>query len=125
MRARKRVFVSFDFDNDKALKDLAVGQARLADSPFVVADWSMKEAAPQKSWEDEASRRICSADLVIVMVGPHTYRAPGVLKEVKMARDAEKKIVQFIGYRDANPTPVPDAGRLYRWTWQNLQTLLT
>jgi hypothetical protein len=121
---KKRVFVSFDFDNDKTLKDFVVGQARLADSPFEVADWSMKEAAPKKSWEEEANRRICSAELVIVMVGTNTHRAPGVLKEVKMARAAGKRIVQFIGYKDANPTPVPDAGRLYRWTWQNLQNLL-
>lgn len=30
--AKKRVFVSFDFDNDKALKDFFIGQSRLPDS---------------------------------------------------------------------------------------------
>jgi hypothetical protein len=34
--AKKRVFVSFDFDNDKVLKDFIVGQSRLPDSPFEV-----------------------------------------------------------------------------------------
>ena len=41
--AKKRVFVSFDFDNDKTLKDFIVGQARLPDSSFEVAAHSLKE----------------------------------------------------------------------------------
>ena len=48
MPTRKpRVFVSFDFDNDKKLYDFIIGQSKLEDSPFDVANWSMKEAAPQ------------------------------------------------------------------------------
>ena len=30
---KTRVFVSFDFDNDKALKEFIIGQSRLPDSP--------------------------------------------------------------------------------------------
>ena len=52
--AKKRVFVSFDFDNDKALKDFIIGQSRLDDSPFEVIDTSLKEAAPMQTWEDKA-----------------------------------------------------------------------
>ncbi|HPL67083.1 MAG TPA: hypothetical protein PLG94_11170 [Smithellaceae bacterium] len=48
--AKKKVFVSYDFDNDKVLKDFIIGQARLADSPFEVIDTSLKEAAPMKTW---------------------------------------------------------------------------
>ena len=51
--AKKRAFISYDFDNDKALKDFIIGQARLADSPFEVVDTSLKEAAPMKTWEDK------------------------------------------------------------------------
>lgn len=119
----KRVFVSYDFDNDKALKDFIIGQSKLQDSPFEIADWSMKEAAPQRNWEDEARVRINRSDVVIVMVGNSTYRAPGVLKEVGMARQAKKPIYQIIGYKDADPKPVPDAGRLLRWNWDNLKKL--
>ena len=122
--AKKRVFVSFDFDNDKALKDFIVGQARNADSPFEIVDTSLKEAAPMKTWEEKARAAIRRSDLILVMVGASTHRAPGVLKEVKMAREEGKPIVQVIGYRDGNYTPVPDAGRLYRWDWDNLKRLL-
>jgi hypothetical protein len=122
--AKKRVFVSFDFDNDKTLKDFIIGQARLPDSPFEVVDASLKEAAPMATWEEKARRAIRGSDIVVVMVGPNTYRAPGVLKEVAMAREAGIRIVQVIGYKDSNPTAVPNAGTLYRWNWENLKKLL-
>lgn len=122
--AKKRAFISFDFDNDKALKDFIIGQSHLRDSPFEVVDTSLKEAAPMKTWEEKARAAIKRSDIVIVMVGPNTYRAPGALKEVKMAREEGVKIVQIIGYKDGNYTAVPDAGRLYAWSWENLKNLL-
>jgi predicted GTPase len=122
--AKKRAFISFDFDNDRTLKEFIIGQAKLADSPFDVIDTSLKEAAPMKTWEDKARVAIKRSDIVIVMVGPSTHRAPGVLKEVQMARDEGVKIVQVIGYKDGNYTAVPNAGRLYAWNWGNLKTLL-
>ena len=121
---KTKVFVSFDFDNDKKLKEFIIGQSKNSDSPFEVADWSMKEAAPQRNWEDEAESRIKRSDLVLVMVGPETHKAPGVLKEVEMARRNNIRIVQVIGYKDGNYTAVPNAGRLYSWNWDNLKKLL-
>ncbi len=121
--AKKHVFVSFDFDNDKILKEFIIGQARLPDSPFDVIDTSLKEAAPMKTWEDKARASIRRSDLILVMVGSKTYRAPGVLKEVQMAREEGIRIVQMIGYRDGTYTSVPNAGRLYAWNWDNLKKL--
>ena len=96
--AKKRVFVSFDFDNDKKLKDFIIGQARRTDSPFEVIDTSLKEAAPMRTWEDKARAAIKRSDIVLVMVGPQTYRAPGVLKEIAMSREQRIPIVQIIGF---------------------------
>jgi hypothetical protein len=45
---KTRVFVSYDFDNDKVLKDFIIGQAKLNDSPFEVQDYSLKEGGPRK-----------------------------------------------------------------------------
>ena len=123
--AKKRVFVSFDFDNDKALKDFIIGQARLADSPFEVADYSLKEAQPERDWETKARRAISRAEAFIVMLGPKTKRASGVLKEVKMANDLGKARFQIVGYRDgALDWAVPGGGRCYRWHWETLKKLL-
>lgn len=121
----KRVFVSFDFHNDSGIKSFVMGQAKLSSSPFWGADWSMKEAARQHEWEEEAERRIKQCDIVIVMVGKQTYKAGGVLKEIEFARQHNKPIAQIIAYPNlVNPTPVANAGRLYKWNWENLQTLL-
>lgn len=121
--AKKRVFISFDFDNDKALKEFILGQSKLADSPFEIIDTSLKEAAPMKTWEGKARVAIENSDIVVVMVGPKTHKASGVLKEVAMAREAKIKIVQVIGYKDGNYTAVPEAGRLYAWNWENFKKL--
>lgn len=122
---KTRVFVSFDFDNDRVLKDFILGQAKLTDSPFKVIDHSLNEAAPERDWEKKARAAISHAELVLVMVGSMTHKAQGVLKEVAMAREMGVKIVQIIGYKDGDYTPVPGAGRLYSWNWNNLKTLLS
>lgn len=123
--AKKRVFVSFDFDNDKSLKDFLIGQAKNPDSPFEVADHSLKEAAPEKDWLEKARQAISRAEVFIVMLGPKTRNASGVLKEVKIAKELDKKRFQIIGYKDGTEDwAVPDGGRTYRWDWENLKKLL-
>jgi hypothetical protein len=121
---RKRVFISFDFDQDKALKDLLIGQALNPACPFEVIDSSLKEAAPEEGWEEKAKAKIRHADLVIVLVGNHTYQARGVLREVRLARREKRKIVQLIGHKDSRHRRVPGAGILYHWTWENMQKIL-
>jgi hypothetical protein len=121
----KKAFFSFDFDEDQTFKHHMVGQLKLSSSPFEAADWSMKEAARESEWEQEAESRINRSDVVIVLVGPKTHRAPGVLKEVAIARRLKKPIVQIIGYKDSSPKPVPNAGRLLRWTWENMTNVLS
>ena len=55
--AKKKVFISFDYDHDERLKDFLVGQAKNTDSPFELADWSIKEAI-DKNWKEKAKQRI-------------------------------------------------------------------
>lgn len=124
--AKTKVFVSFDFDNDKTLKDLIIGQAKNADSPFEVSDHSLKEAAPEKEWEAKARAAISRADKFIVLLGPQTVDAPGVLKEVAMALELKKHRFQVIGYKNGTSAwSVPGGGRTYAWTWENLKNLLS
>ena len=117
------VYVSFDYDNDRVLKEFVIGQSKLDDSPFEVIDHSIKEAV-SGDWISEAEKRIKRSDVVLIIVGPKTYSAQGVLKEVQLANRHGKRIVQVIGYRNTSPTPVPNAGRLYTWSWPNMKTIL-
>ena len=125
MANKKKIFVIFDFDNDKFLKEAIIGQAKNEDSPFEASDHSLKEAAPEKEWLEKAKAAITRSDVVIVMLGPKTKNSPGVLKEVKIAKDLKKERFQLIGYREgAEQWAVPDGGRTYKWTWENLKNLL-
>ena len=75
--ARKRVFISFDYDHDLDLKNLLVGQAKNEDSPFEIADFSIKEAI-SVDWKKKARTRIKGCDVVAVICGEHTDTASGV-----------------------------------------------
>jgi hypothetical protein len=123
--AKRKVFVSFDFDNDKILKEFIIGQAKLPDSPFEVADHSLKEAAPEKDWLDKAAAAIKRSDVFIIMLGSKTNAAPGVLKELKVANELNKSKFQIIGYKDGSADwAVPSGGRTYAWSWDSLKKLL-
>ena len=74
--AKQRVFISFGYDNDEDLKILLVGQAKNENSPFEIADWSIK--GPSADWKKKARERIKRSDQVVVMCGEHTDTASGV-----------------------------------------------
>lgn len=75
------------------------------------------------TWEEKARASIARSDLVVIMLGNATHRAPGVLKEVGMAASLGRKLVQ-IRVGDTNPTPVTGGGPVYPWNWTYLTALL-
>ena len=91
-------------------------------TPFKVSDWSLKEAAPVKKWESEARGKIKRAQKVIVVLGKETHRAPGVKKEVKIAREERKPVIQIT--TDPQNKSVPNAGKRLKWNWTNLHKAL-
>jgi len=124
--ANTKVFISFDYDNDETLKDFLVGQSKLADSPFELIDWSIKEALTG-NWKEKARTRIKSADVVAVICGKKTDTAAGVSAEVSIAQ--EEKVSYFLlqGYKDGgckSPTSAKSTDKIYNWTWPNLKTLI-
>ncbi|MDE5452541.1 hypothetical protein GWE18_06580 [Bradyrhizobium sp. CSA112] len=124
--AKAKVFISFDYDNDETLKDFLVGQSKLADSPFELVDWSIKEAL-SGNWKEKARARIKGADVVAVICGKKTNTAAGVSAEVSIAQ--EEKISYFLlqGYKDGGckaPTSSKSTDKIYDWTWPNLKALI-
>lgn len=123
---KTRVFISFDYDNDVTLKSFLVGQAKLEDSPFYLADWSIKEHIDE-DWKAKARTRIKAVDVVCVICGEKTDTAVGVSAEVKIAQ--EEKIPYFFlkGYSEAvcvKPKAALPGDKLYKWTWDNLKALI-
>lgn len=124
--AKKKVFISFDYDHDVALKNLLVGQSKNPDSPFELADWSIKEAISE-DWKAKARQRIRAVDVVIVICGEHTHTATGVSAEVLIAQDEKVPYFLLRGYSNktcTKPKAAKSTDKIYDWTWDNLKKLI-
>lgn len=124
--SKKRVFISFDYDHDEVLKTFLVGQSKLDDSPFEMADWSIKEAIDD-NWKAKARTRIKSVDIVVVICGQHTDSATGVSAELVIALDVGTPYFLLQGYKDkvcVKPRAAKATDKFYNWTWDNLKTLI-
>lgn len=122
---KARCFISFDYDNDSDLKNLLVGQAKYEDSPFEIADWSIKEASP--TWKSEARNRIRHSDVVIVICGEHTDTASGVSIELQIAQDEGINYFLLNGRTNGNnkkPKTAKESDKIYNWDWNNLKLLI-
>lgn len=120
----RRAFTSFDYDNDAALRVMLLGQAKNPDSPFTIADWSIKTASP--TWRTEARRRIRASGLVIVLCGRNTRAAVGVAEELRIAKEEGVPYFLLAGYKSGSvkPTSADASDKLYEWTWPNLKALV-
>lgn len=119
--ADPRAFISFDYDNNLAEKNLFVGQIKNSITPFSVEDWSSKETLPQSTWEQQLKEKIGKCHLMIVLVGKSMASAKGVEKEISFANT---KDVPFFGvYVDGTgktsnlPTGL-SRNRTISWNWQ-------
>jgi hypothetical protein len=124
--AKKRVFISFDYDHDEILKTFLVGQSKHEDSPFELSDWSIKEPITG-DWKAKARTRIKSVDVVAVICGQHTDTATGVNAELTIAQEEKVPYFLLAGYADktcVKPKAAKSTDKLYKWTWENLKTLI-
>jgi len=123
--AKTRVFISFDYDNDIDLKNLLVGQAKNDDSPFEIADWSIKKASAD--WKSEAKKRIKASDVVAVICGEKTDKATGVAVELGIAQEEDVDYFLLHGRSKKSakkPTTAKSSDKVYNWTWDNLKALI-
>jgi len=124
--AKKRVFISFDFDHDEDLRNLLVGQAKNPDSPFDIADWSVKEPLTG-DWKEKVRQRIRRTDLTIVICGEWTHTATGVAEELRITREEGKPYFLLWGRADkkcTKPKTALESDKIYKWTWDNLKKLI-
>jgi hypothetical protein len=121
-----RVFTAFDYDHDEGLRNLLVGQSKHSDSPFEMHDWSVKEPFTG-DWKAKVRTRIRRVDQVIVICGEHTHAAAGVAAELAIAQEEKKPYFLLWGYSDrtcSKPTSAHHTDKIYKWTWDNLKTLI-
>lgn len=124
--AKTRAFISFDFDHDEDLRNLLVGQAKNEDSPFEIADRSLKEPLAG-DWKKKIRERIKRVDQVIVICGEHTDSATGVSAELEITQEESIRYFLLWGRPDktcVKPKSANASDKIYNWTWENLKNLL-
>src|SRR4051812_23177380 len=99
--SKKRIFISFDYDNDVGAKIMLAGQAKLPDSPFDFTDASIKEHLTG-DWKDKVKRRMDNIDLVVVLCGVNMTTATGAAAELLIAKEKNAPYFHLAAYPDKN-----------------------
>lgn len=122
----RRVFISFDYDHDVELKDALIGQSRNPDSPFEIADYSVKEKL-SGNWREGVRNRMRYVDVVVVICGWYTHTATGVSAEIEIAREEDVPYFLLRGRRNGairKPKAAYYNDIVYDWTWDKLRWLI-
>ena len=120
--AKTKVFTSYDYEHDVDMKNNLISESRRADSPFSINDLSLNEKVPD--WQQKAREAISRCDVFAVLLRENTHQASGVLREVKMAKELNKRRLQ-LREKGHNPKPLDGAGTVIAWRWKNLKKHLT
>jgi hypothetical protein len=126
MPTKKRVFISFDYDNDEKTKIMLAGQALHEGSPFDFKDSSIKEHLTG-DWKAKVRSRMANIDVVIVLCGENTHTAKGVADELTIVQEEGKEYFHLAAYADkycTKPTSAKEEDKVYKWTWENLKQLI-
>ena len=124
--AMKRAFISFDFDHDEQLRDALVDQAKNPDSPFRIADKSVKHQLTG-NWKAKVRDRIRTSDLTIVICGEHSHDAKGVAVELTITREEGNPYFLLKGRPNktcTKPRMARASDKIHKWTWNNLKKLI-
>ena len=122
--AKKRVFISFDFDHDNSLRGDLVAQSKHPASPFSIVDCSVRAPYDEK-WRQRVRSIIRNTDLTIVICGTHTHTAKGVAAEITIAREEGKPYFLLQGHANCTrPATALESDEIHAWNWPNLQKLI-
>ena len=91
--ASLNIFVSFEFEKDQDLKNNFYRQAQ-DETHHRAHNCSLNESYPDQGWKKKAKDAIASCDAVVVLIGPNTHNAPGVIVETDIARSLNKPTMQ-------------------------------
>jgi len=87
-------------------------------------DYSVKEPFDEK-WKTQCTERIRQSSVVVVMIGPETYRREAVLWEINKAYELGKPVIGVRIYKDKNhkiPEPMVEHGtQIIEWSAERIQ----
>lgn len=124
---KKKVFISFDYDHDRDIKNNLVRQSRDPNSPFEIRDESI-QVPIEARWRDVVRNRMQHCDYVIVLCGEHTDTATGVTAELTIAQELGIPYFLLRGRRSVECRKPQHARRedlMHPWTWTELERMLS
>jgi hypothetical protein len=125
MTRKNRIFTSFAIE-DKASRDLLVGQARNEDSPFEFVDMSVKQPW-DSSWKTNCRVKIKGCDGTIALISRNTARAEGQLWEIQCSKAEGIPVLGIYIQSNNRPTVLPtelNDIRVVNWTWANISNFI-
>ena len=118
----RSVYLAFEFDRDAHRREAFIAQAA-RDCDFTLIDRSIPDAVHNEHWRREASQRIRSSDVVIVLLGRDTQNAPGVQDELNLARQWNRPIIQLMP-QGRRYGLVSDSIPVCRYRWSRINEML-
>ena len=125
MAKSNRIFISFAIEDEK-YRNLMVGQAKNAKSPFEFVDMSAKEPW-DNAWKTRCRTKVKGCDGMIVLVSKKTAKADGALWEVQCAKDEGVPIRGVYVNSEDKPAALPtglSGARVVNWTWDNIANFI-
>lgn len=125
MATNNRIFTSFAVE-DRSYRDLLVGQARNARSPFEFVDMSVKEAWDSQ-WKTKCRAKIRACDGMIALLSSSSPRAEGQLWEIACAKEERVPVIGIYVSATDRPGYMPSelsGVRIVTWTWDNIATFI-
>lgn len=118
---KQKIFISYDYDNDKTYKNLLLAWAANSDFDFSFEDMSAdvsidsKDAAVIKS---AISAKINSATHFLCIIGKHTWKSKWVAWEIEKAVELKKKIVAVkIENTNTSPDKILEVGASWAFSF--------
>ena len=94
-KQRRSVYLAFEYHKDRHRQKMFLNQAK-EHCEFEIVDNSLPAAEHSNIWRKKAGKRIRSSGVVIVLLGPDTQNAKGVLEEMGLAGQWERPIIQLM-----------------------------
>lgn len=115
--AKARIFISYDYDNDRNYKNLLVAWDKNSEFDFSFYDESVDvsvNSTDAAAIKRVISARISNASHFLCLVGQETHRSQWVAWEIERAKELKKKLVA-VKIKRTNTSP---SGLLYaRVSW--------
>ena len=122
----KKIFISFDYDNDKDIRGSLKEQLESRSFGFHVQDFSLTTPIDEK-WKRNVRLIIKQCDFVIFLCGRNTGDAKGVSAEWTIAKEENVKYFLLKGRKKYGVQRPHDASKseiIHKWSIKNLKKLL-